>query len=122
MTNEGKFDIYDRAFEFAVRAAKFVEGLPKTPAALEYGKQLIKASGSIGANIAEADGTLTKKDFVNKIGISRRESRESRHWLCLISRVVDVSDNRKKELNWQIDEAGQLMLILSSIIKKTKDK
>ena len=77
MTNGRKFDIYDRALEFAARVAILVNKLPRIQAALEYGRQVIRASGSIGANIEEADGALTKKDFINKMGIARRESRES---------------------------------------------
>lgn len=120
MTNK-KFDIYDRALEFAARVARFVDRLPKTQAALVYGKQLIEASGSIGANIEEADGALTKKDFVNKMGISRRESRESRHWLRLIEKVgLVINQDDKKELDWLIGESTELLLILSSIINKTK--
>ena len=80
MSNSKKYDIYERAFDFAVRTNKLLEKLPKTTAFIEYSRQLIKASGSIGSNLAEADGALTKKDFINKVGIARRESRESRHW------------------------------------------
>ncbi len=123
MTNRRKFDIYDRALEFAARVTKLVDRLPKSQAALEYGRQVIRASGSIGANIEEADGTLTKKDFVNKMGIARREARESRHWLRLIKKVgLTNHPEDKKELDWQIGEAEELMLILSSIINKTKEK
>lgn len=89
---------------------------------MEYGRQLIRSSGSIGANIEEADGALTKKDFINKIGISRREAKESRHWLRLIKTVVTPHDESdRKELDWLINESTELLLILSSIIKKTQE-
>ena len=118
-----KFDIYDRDLEFAARVAKLVDRLPKKQVSFIYGKQVIQASGSVGANIEEADGTLTKKDFVNKMGIARRESRESRHWLRLIKKVELVNNlDDMKELDWQINEAKELMLILSSIINKTQRK
>jgi len=118
-----KFDIYDRALELAARVAKFVDKLPKKQVGFVYGKQVIRASGSVGANIEEADGTLTKKDFVNKMSIARRESRESRHWLRLIKKVELVNNpGDMKELDWQINEAKELMLILSSIINKTQRK
>lgn len=121
MPNEKKFDIYDRALEFAARVAKLLNKLPKNLCVVEYGKQVIKASGSIGANIEEADGTLTKKDFISKIGIARREARESRHWLRLINKVGLINNPEDtKELSWQMREAEELMLILSSIINKTR--
>ena len=123
MTNEKRFDIYDRALGFAVRVAKLIDRLPKSLAVLEYGKQLIKASGSVGANIEEADGALTKKDFINKMGIARRESRESRHWLNLIKKTELINNQEdERELDWQIRESRELMLILSSIINNTKKR
>jgi len=123
MANVKRFDIYDRALEFAARVARLVNKLPMSQATLEYGKQIIRASGSIGVNIEEADGTLTKKDFVNKMGIARREARESRHWLQLIKKAQLVNNKEnEKELDWQIGEAEELMLILSSIINKVNKK
>lgn len=121
MTNERrKFDIYDRALIFASRVAALTYKLPRNPALIEYCKQLIRSSGSIGANIEEADGALTKKDFINKIGIARRESRESRHWLRLITFGHNTKDpDLIREIDWQKGEAGELLLILSSIINKT---
>jgi len=83
MSNDRKYDIYDRSFKFAVKVVRLLENLPKRSAFIEYSRQLIKSSGSIGANISEADGALTKKDFVNKIGIARREAKESKHWLII---------------------------------------
>ncbi|MFH1753084.1 MAG: four helix bundle protein [Candidatus Omnitrophota bacterium] len=123
MTNKQKFDIYDRSLDFAVRVAKLVSKLPRTQTALEYSKQVIRASGSIGANIEEADGALSKRDFINKMGIARRESRESRHWLRLILKTGLVNRSEDiKELEWQIRESEEIMLILSSIINKTKER
>ena len=120
MSNGKKYDIYDRAFKFAVSVAKFLEMLPKRTALIEYSRQLIKSSGSIGANISEADGALTKKDFINKMGIARREAKESKHWLTLIKAVGSFKDESlKKELDWLITESTEILLILSSIIKNT---
>lgn len=124
MTNESsitnnKYDIHERALEFAARVAKFVNKLPKNTVTFVYGKQLAEASGSIGANIEEADGTLSKKDFIHKIGIGRREARESRYWLRLIKKAELVIDkDMQKENDWLINEAREIMLILSSIINK----
>jgi four helix bundle protein len=122
MTKDRKFDIYERTLEFATKVAKFIEKLPKSITAIEYSKQLIRASGSIGSNMEEADGALTKRDFINKMGISRRESRESRHWLRLIKQVRLIKNlEDEKELDWLINESKEILLIVSSIIRKTQE-
>lgn len=122
MGEKKDFDIYDRAFKFAVRTAKIIDQLPLTQTTREYSKQLIRASGSIGANLEEADGALTRKDFINKIGISRREARESRHWLKLLEATVNCANKTiEDEIRWLINESKEIMLILSSIIRNTKD-
>ena len=122
MEEKKGFDIYDRAFKFAVRTAKTIDQLPLTQTTREYSKQLIRASGSVGSNLEEADGALTRKDFINKIGISRREARESRYWLKLLEATTNFTDKTiGNEIRWLINESKEIMLILSSIIKNTKD-
>ena len=122
MDNQKKFDIYDRVFKFAVRVAKMLKQLQKDTAILEYSRQLIRSSGFIGANLAEADGALSKKDFINKMGIARREAQESHHWLRLISSVVSFDhDFHLGEIDPLVAESKEIMLILSSIVKKAKE-
>jgi len=122
ITNK-KYDIKDRALDFAARTAKFINALTKNQITIEHSKQLIRSSSSIGANIEEADGTLSKKDFINKMAIGRRESRESKYWLCLIQKIDFITDCKLKEENaWLINEARELLLILSSIINNTQIK
>ncbi|MFA5143937.1 MAG: four helix bundle protein [Candidatus Omnitrophota bacterium] len=126
MTNQSinpnsKYDIKERSLEFAARTALFVRCIPKDIISSEYCKQLIRSSASIGANTEEADGTLSKKDFVNKIAIARREARESRYWLNLIRKTNFIEgDILKMENEYLINESKELLLILSSIIRKTK--
>ena len=118
-----KFDLPERALEFAARVARLINKLPHNQALNEYGKQLIRSSASIGANIEEADGTLSKKDFVNKLAIGRREARESKYWLKLIDRIgVALAPSDESELKCLAREAEELMLILSSIINKIRSK
>lgn len=119
-----KYDIYERAFKFAADVAKLLACLPKSTAVYEYQKQLIRSSSSIGANLAEADGSLSKKEFLNKMSISRREARESTHWLRLIQVITGTSSEEKQsaELNRLIQESREILLILSAIINKVKDK
>ena len=115
------YNIKDRSLDFAVRTEKMISNMPKNFTTFEYYKQLIRSSSSVGANIEEADGTLTKKDFVNKMAIGRREARESRYWLRLILSTGFINDpSYTQELFQLSQEAEEIMLILSSIINKTK--
>ncbi len=91
--------------------------MPKTIANIEDVKQLIRASGSVGANYLEANEALSKKDFVFKLKISRKEAKESRYWLRLINDTNEL--NSVVEIKKLIDEANELKLILSAIIEKT---
>lgn len=88
--------------------------LPKTISNIEDGKQLIRASGSTGANYIEAKEAFSKKDFVMRVKISRKEAKESRYWLRLVSPRAD-QEMKREEL---IKEATELMNIFCSIIRK----
>ena len=78
------YNLEERTFQFAKDVRLFVKTLPKTIANIEDGKQLIKASGSVGANYREANESLSKKDFKMRIKICRKEAKESAYWLKLI--------------------------------------
>jgi len=111
-----EYDIKDRTFRFAQRVLEIVGMLPKAAECDIIRRQLAKAGTSVGANVEEADGALSKKDFINKMGIARREAKESRYWLRLISgRYID-EDRIAKD----IIEANEIKNILSSIIENTK--
>jgi len=116
--NTKQYDLEDRTLEFALRVRAFVKKLPKTLANIEDCKQLVKASGSIGANYIEANESLSKKDFVMRIKMCRKEGKESRYWL----RLVDTGENReleqeRKELE---SEASELTHIFGSIVTKSQ--
>jgi four helix bundle protein len=92
--------------------------LPRTVSNLEYGKQLIDASGSVGANDIEANEALGKKDFMMRIKICRKEAKESAYWLRLI---VETNDDKLKEDGLKLlGEATELRKIFSSILAKSK--
>jgi len=85
---------------------------------LEYGKQLVRASGSQAANYIEANESLSRKDFVHRIKICRKETKESRLWL----RLCETGDSRHWQ-NEQVDliqEAGELTRIFGSIVERSK--
>jgi four helix bundle protein len=116
--NSKQYDLEDRTFEFAKRVRAFIKRLPKTPANIEDGRQLINASGSVGANYIEANEALSKKDFLMRIKICRKEAKESRYWL----RLVDTCENNeleKERLSLE-NEARELTHIFGSIVTKSK--
>lgn len=113
--NPKRYDLEERTEEFARRFGEFVEALPKTMSNLEYGKQLIRSSGSVGANYIEANEALSKKDFIMRIKICRKESKESRYWLHLVH-CHEASKTRHQAL---IQEATELMKIFGAILAKS---
>jgi four helix bundle protein len=115
--NIKKYDLEDRTIVFAKDVRQFVKDLPKTLANYEDAKQLIRSSGSVGANYIEANESLGKRDFAMKIKICRKESKESRYWLRLIE-IGDGLENNRQKL---IRESEELMKIFGAIVEKCKD-
>ena len=116
--NSKRYDLEERCLGFAKRVRDYVKKLPKTISNIEYGKQLIRASGSVGANYIEANESLGKKDFKMKIKISKKEAKESRYWLILTEPLKEKL-REKEEL---ITEATELMKIFGSIAEGKKKK
>ena len=112
------YDLEERTFQFAKGVALFVKKLPKTVSNIEYSVQVVKASGSVGANYREANEALSKKDFLMRAKISRKEAKESAYWLRLIAETND-EPHRKENMDL-MNEAVELKKILSSIISKSE--
>jgi len=112
------YDLEERTFQFAKDVRLFVKTLPKTIATYEDGKQLIRSSGSVGANYIEANESLGKKDFQMRIRISRKEAKESHYWLRLIHETNELKN--EKECLRLMNESEELKKIFSSILEKTK--
>ena len=111
------FDLEERTFQFAKSVRLFVKTLPKTIANDEDSRQLIRASGSVGANYIEANESLGKKDFKMHVKISLKESKESKYWLRLIEETNELeNDSEAIEL---IGESDELKKIFSSILSKS---
>jgi len=116
--NSKHYDLEERTLKFAKRVRAFVKKLKKTIANIEDGRQLVKASGSVGANYIEANEALSKKDFVMRIKICRKEAKESAYWLKLIDTEDDPEVERERhEL---IQEATELTSIFGSILRKSE--
>ena len=115
--NAKQYDLEERTLQFAIRYRELVKRLTKTLSNIEYSKQLIKSSGSVGANYREANESLSKKDFLMRIKICRKESKESIYWLNLVE-VGNAADEEEKRL--LIGEGTELMKIFGSIIVKSE--
>jgi four helix bundle protein len=114
----GKFDLEDRTYLFARDVRDFMKSIPKNVSNFEYIKQLIRSSGSVGANYIEANESLSKKDFIMRVKICRKEIKESRYWLRLIE--LDGSSDQENKRSNLIKESTELMKIFGAILEKCK--
>ena len=113
-----EYDLEERTFQFAKETSLFIKNLSKSISNIEFSKQVIRSSSSVGANYIEANESLGKKDFVMHLRISRKEAKESVYWLRLISETNEtILSDKCKEL---IPEAIELKKIFSAIIEKSK--
>ena len=110
------YDIRERTFRFAVRVIMAVRNLPDDSASRVVAYQLAKSATSVGANVEEADGAESKRDFVHKMSIARKEARESRYWIR-ISRASLTNDSEWSSLQ---QESEEITRILSAIINSAQ--
>ncbi len=115
MSNNKRYDLEERTLAFARMVNDYVNKLPKTISNLENGKQLVRSAGSAGANYIEANESLSKKDFLMRAKISRKEAKESRFWLELTNPIEAEQKNKA----YLITEATELIKIFSAIITKS---
>ncbi|MGC6429425.1 MAG: four helix bundle protein [Jejuia sp.] len=111
------YNLEIRTFEFARDCRFLVKDLKLTISNIEDGKQLVKSSGSIGANYIESNEKLGDKDLKFRLKIARKEAKESEYWLKLLKEMNEGQKNRIESLAL---EANELRKILSAIINKVK--
>jgi len=117
--NSKIYDLEERTAKFGENIIKFCKPVPRNPVTIPIISQLVRSGTSIGANYCEADDAESKMDFKHKIGICKKESRETKHWLRMI--IVAIPELKKDaEKLWQ--EAKELNLIFNSINNKLKSK
>lgn len=116
--NSQPYDLESRTLLFARNVIAFVDSLPRTISNVEIGRQLVRSAGSIGANYIEANESLGKKDFLMKIRISKKESKESRYWLRLVA--CDIASKPTQEK--LIQESTELMKIFGAILQNSLGK
>ncbi len=120
MDKNGKtknYDLEKRTFYFAKNVREFVKKIQKTISNIEDSKQLIRSSGSVGANYIEANESLSKKDFIMRIKICKKEIKEAKYWLELIDLTnTPILEELRACL---IKEAIELQKIFGTIHKKS---
>ena len=115
MAGSKKYDLEERTLRFAKNVSEFTKSIQKSLENVEYSKQLIRSSGSVGANYIEANEALSKKDFLMRLKICKKEAKESQYWLNLIS--CPNSEMKAKEK--LIQESIELMKIFGAILSKS---
>ncbi len=116
--NPKQYDLEDRTLTFAKDIRDFVRSRKKDFVDIEDFKQLVRSSGSVGANYIEANEALSKKDFLMRIKICRKEAKESRYWLNVINTNGDADLAKKHQFLRQ--EAVELMNIFGAILRKSE--
>jgi four helix bundle protein len=117
MDNDPKYknDLEERGARFAKRVRSFVRSVPKDVVTIEDGRQIVRSSGSVGANYIETNEALSKKDFAMRIKICRKEAKETRYWLGMYD---NLSPLLQKERDTLIQESTEFIIIFSSILTR----
>ncbi|GAB5475376.1 MAG: four helix bundle protein [Maribacter sp.] len=108
-----------KSYDFALKIVALFKKLTLEYKEYILSKQLLRSGTSIGANIAEANGAISKADFSSKISIAYKESLETKYWLNLLRDSDYISD---EQANILIDDADELSKIMFSILKTTRIK
>ena len=112
-------DIHERIYNFVIRVINLTKALPKTPQNEVIIYQITKSVTSMGANDQEADGAESKKDFISKYSIVKKENKETNYWLRVIS---DTNPSFKIHIKDLQNEGIEVLKIISSIILNSKRK
>lgn len=112
-------DIHDRIYKFILEVLKFIKEVPRTPENLVLIRQVVKSVTSIGANATEADGAESKKEFIYRFSVSKKEAKETKFWINLIS---DYNPRLRRKPSRLLEENEEIIAIVSKIIINAKKK
>ncbi len=119
LPKEKAYDLEERTAKFAEEVITLLRNIKQDAINKRIIDQLVGSSGSIGANYCEAVESESKKDFIHKISISKKENRETMHWI----RLLAISNPEKKvELRILWKEARELLLIFAKIVRTSKNE
>lgn len=117
-SKSSNYDLEDRTARFSEEIISFCQKLRQDVITRPIISQLIRAGTSIGANYSEADEASSKKDFINKMSIAKKEIKETKYWLRIIAHTIpEIKENARKL--WK--EGQELNLIFATIIRKTQN-
>lgn len=111
--------IQQKSFDFAVRIVNLCRYLNKEKGEYTLGKQLMRAGTSIGANVEEAIGGQSEKDFFAKLTIAYKEARETHYWVRLLTATHYLTNSEGQSL---LDDTDELLRIIGSIQKTIKTR
>jgi len=117
-SKDNKFDLEERTAVFGESVISLARRVQKDPVSRPLVSQLVRSATSVGANYMEADGAESRRDFFHKIALCKKEAKETRHWLRMLAKA-NTSEIESCRVLWQ--EAKELSLIFSSIVKKRKN-
>ncbi|NLW83619.1 MAG: four helix bundle protein [Phycisphaerae bacterium] len=115
--NSKTYDLEERTLKSAKTVREFVREFPKDFAAYDDIKQLLRSSGSVGANYIEANNALSKKDFQMRIKICKKEAKESAYWLELLEASNNAMEQRCHDLK---KESEELVYIFAAILRNSQ--
>lgn len=115
INNQNKFDLVERTACFGENIITFVKKVQPSVINSPLINQIVRSGTSIGANYCEANEASSKKDFIHKISISKKEAKETMHWLRMISKA---EPSKKEDALGLLQEAHEFVLIFSTIMKK----
>jgi four helix bundle protein len=111
--------VYEKAYNFAIKMVKVHKSLAKEKKEYILAKQLLRSGTSIGANLAEANGAISKADFSNKVSLAYKECLETKYWISLLKDSEILNESSFKEIYEDADEIGK---ILFAILRRTRIK
>lgn len=111
------YDLEERTAKFGEDIIEFAKKVPKNVITIPLISQLVRAGTSVGSNYCEADCAESRKDFEHKLGICKKESKETKHWLRMVAKVEPELKSEAKIL-WK--EANEIQLIFIAIVRKSR--
>lgn len=110
--------LLEKSFAFAVRVVNLYKYLCSDKKEYVLSKQLLRSGSSIGANINESQDAQSKNDFISKLSISLKEAKESKYWIELLRETDYLTQKAADNI---LEDLTEILKLLTSIIKKTKE-
>ncbi len=114
-----EYDLEERTAEFGRRIIRLAKALPNDTVNLTLKRQVVRSGTSVGANYREACEAESKKDFIHRIRIAKKEARETTYW---VEMITEANSSLKEKLPELHQESKELTYILAAIVKSALSK